>query len=132
MSLVLDASVVAKWVIDEDGSDRASQLRNERDLLAPSLIAAEIGSALWKAVQRRDIRADDALAAIQAVLRPFDRLVPIEELHARALEIAIDVKHPIYDCFYLALAKRENATVVTADKRLITAARKAKVEARML
>jgi predicted nucleic acid-binding protein len=29
------------------------------------------------------------------------------------------LRHPVYDCFYLALAEREDATLVTADRRLI-------------
>jgi len=132
VSLVIDASVVTKWVLDEDGSDRANALRGEIDLIAPSLLAAEVGSAIWKAVRRRSIPRAEALAAVGAILLPFDRLVPNEELHSRALEIAIDVSHPIYDCFYIALAQRENAPIVTADERMLAAAEKARVKARML
>ena len=132
MSLVIDASVVTKWVLDEDGSDRANALRGEIDLIAPSLLAAEVGSAIWKAVRRRSIPRAEALAAVGAILLPFDRLVPNEELHSRALEIAIDVSHPIYDCFYIALAQRENAPIVTADECMLAAAEKARVKARML
>jgi predicted nucleic acid-binding protein len=32
--------------------------------------------------------------------------------------MAMDLKHPAYDCFYLAMAQRESATLVTADQRL--------------
>ena len=133
MTLVLDAAVVAKWVLDEDGSDRANALRSESGICAPCLIAAEVGNALWKAVQRRQVTRADALAAARAVLVPFKRLVPDEELHARALELAIDLKHSIYDCFYLALAERERAPLISADKRLIAAGKRVKgVEVRTL
>jgi len=132
VSVVVDASVAAKWVIAEIGSDRANELRTETGLIAPSLIAAEIGSALWKAVRRGDVARADALLAIRAVLLPFDTIVANEELHQRALEIAIDLRHPIYDCFYLALAERERAPLVTADGRLLAAAKKAKVKAKKL
>jgi predicted nucleic acid-binding protein len=55
------------------------------------------------------------------------------ELAARATEIAIALKHPIYDCFYLALAERERAPLISADKRLVAVAKKAKgVEVRAL
>jgi predicted nucleic acid-binding protein len=54
-------------------------------------------------------------------------------LHARALKIAIALKHPIYDCFYLALAERERAPLISADKKLIAAAKRAKgIEVRAL
>jgi predicted nucleic acid-binding protein len=132
VSVVVDASVATKWVIAEIGSDRANELRTETELIAPSLIAAEIGSALWKAVRRGDVARTDALLAIRAVLLPFDTIVANEELHERALQIAIELRHPIYDCFYLALAERERAPLVTADGRLLAAAKKAKVTAKKL
>jgi predicted nucleic acid-binding protein len=33
-----------------------------------------------------------------------------------ALKIAEELRHPAYDCFYLALAKETNARLVTADR----------------
>jgi predicted nucleic acid-binding protein len=132
MTLVVDASVAALWVLEQEGSARASALCTDNNLIAPSLIAAEIGSALWKAVRRGDVTRADALIALDAALLPIDSLLPMEELRGRALEIAIELKHPIYDCFYLALAERQNAALVTADDRLLAAARKAKIKVRRL
>jgi predicted nucleic acid-binding protein len=51
--------------------------------------------------------------------RFFAHLVSLPPLTARALEIAAELRHPVYDCFYLALAESEDATLVTADRRLI-------------
>jgi predicted nucleic acid-binding protein len=109
MKLVVDASVAAPWVLEQEGSARA--LRSEDSLIASSLIATEIGSALWKAVQRRDVTRSDALVALDAALLPFDALIPVEALRTRALELAIDLRHPIYDCFYLALVERDRIEV---------------------
>ncbi|MGD9512257.1 MAG: VapC toxin family PIN domain ribonuclease, partial [Geminicoccaceae bacterium] len=39
-------------------------------------------------------------------------------LAAAAARIARILDHPVYGCFYLALAEREAAPVVTADDRL--------------
>jgi predicted nucleic acid-binding protein len=52
----------------------------------------------------------------------FERLVSIDQLAARALELAVDLRHPIYDCLYLALAERERAPIVSADAKLLSAA----------
>jgi predicted nucleic acid-binding protein len=49
-------------------------------------------------------------------------LVPVVELLPRAIELAFDLQHPIYDCVYLALAEREKAALITADRRLIATA----------
>jgi predicted nucleic acid-binding protein len=132
VTLVVDASVATKWVLDEEGSAPANALRNEPGLIAPSLIAAEVGNALWKAVRHRSVPKSDALAAMDAVFVPFDHLVSDEDLRGRALEIAIEVSLPIYDCFYIALAQQENAPLITADERQLAAARKAKVKVRRL
>jgi predicted nucleic acid-binding protein len=40
-------------------------------------------------------------------------------LKDRALAIAIELRHPAYDCFYLALAERSASQLVTAHDRLI-------------
>jgi predicted nucleic acid-binding protein len=47
--------------------------------------------------------------------------------------MAMDLSHPIYDCFYLALAERERAPIISADAKLLSAAKKMKgVEGRKL
>ena len=66
---------------------------------------------------------------MKLTLLPFQELVAVESLQEQALALAIDLKHPVYDCFYLALAERENAPLVTADEAMIAAARKAKIKA---
>ena len=40
-------------------------------------------------------------------------------LAGRALELASRLRHPAYDCFYLALAEARSAHFVTADRRLL-------------
>lgn len=126
MTLVVDASVVAQWVLSQEGSERAALLRSDEKLIAPSLIAAEIGSAIWKAVRRGEVKPTDAPTALEAALLSLDELIAIEDLRLRALELAIDLAHPIYDCFYLALAERERQPLITADARLLAAAKRMK------
>jgi predicted nucleic acid-binding protein len=133
VTLVVDASVAALWVLEREGTARASALRTEGGLIAPSLIAAEIGSAIWKAVRRGAVSRADALVAIEAALLPFEALIPIEQLRVRALALALELDHPIYDCFYLALAERQRAPVISADKRLMAAGKRVKgIEVRAL
>jgi predicted nucleic acid-binding protein len=45
--------------------------------------------------------------------------VSSESLAQQALELARTLDHPTYDCLYVALALREEATLVTADRRLL-------------
>ena len=126
MTLVVDASVAVLWLLKQEQSLDAVAVRNETPLIAPSLIAAEIGSALWKAVRRGDVNDADAATAMSTALLPFEAIIPMEDLRLPALELAIELDHPIYDCFYLALAERERAPLVTADKRLLGLRRRVK------
>jgi len=126
VSLVVDASVAAKWVLPEDAADRAAALWGTDNFLAPSLIYAEVGNAVWKRALWNELSTADALRALESAIGIFTVLVPMSELAARATEIAIELRHPIYDCFYLALAERERCTLVTADARLVSAAKRAK------
>ncbi len=134
MTLVIDASVATKWVLSEPDSDRAAQLREiENDFIAPALIVAEIGNAIWKRVTWKEIAQDDAVRAAEIAVSLLSRLTPMDDLVGRALEIAVALKHPIYDCFYLALAERERAPLMCADGPLFEKAKKLKtVEVRKL
>jgi predicted nucleic acid-binding protein len=129
VSLVIDASVAVKWVLPEDGADRAAALRKQdQQMIAPTLIAAEIGSAMRKHVAAKNISEAEAMSALKLATRIVDRLVPLPELSERALQLSIVLQHPIYDCFYLALAEREDAALVTADVTLLAKAKKAKMK----
>src|SRR6202521_1644696 len=120
--IVVDASVAVKWVLPEPDSGPAVALREAGAVIAPSLVVAEIGNALWKSVLRGDVDKSDAYAALQIAVAHFDRIVSIDQLAARALELAVDLRHPIYDCLYLALAERERVPIVSADAKLLSAA----------
>ena len=44
-------------------------------------------------------------------------LIKERDLAAEAFALALTLRHPVYDCSYLARALRENALLVTADGR---------------
>jgi predicted nucleic acid-binding protein len=132
-SLIVDASVAVKWFIAEQDHEKALRLRNsELDLIAPELVLAEVGNALWKRFCRKMLSARDVGALAPLLHRPFHRLWPLGDLLVDASELAVEVRQPIYDCFYLALAKQSDGPLVTADAAQFEAARRAKIEARML
>lgn len=117
MTLIVDTSVALKWAVAEEGSDRAASFLGS-DLVAPELLLSELGNALWKKVRKREIDAIQAAAAfaeIEACL-PIVSTVPVS---GRALEIALTLGHPVYDCLYLALAEVTGWKILTADRRLI-------------
>jgi predicted nucleic acid-binding protein len=120
LTWVIDASVALKWVIPEILSDQADRLRGgPEELLAPDLLLVEVANALWKKTAGREISPAEADRALDLVRESGIDLRPTAPLLTRALDIARRLNHPVYDCVYLALAAREHASFVTADRRLL-------------
>ena len=46
-------------------------------------------------------------------------LTQMRDLLRAAIETAIRLSHPAYDCFYICLAAANGGTFVTADERLV-------------
>ena len=121
-----------KWVADEPLSDRARAIYLADDCMAPALIIAEVGNAMWKKQRRGIVTAQQTQDAMR-VLPQHLRLVDLETLAPRAAAIAGELDHPIYDCFNLALAERERWPLVSADQKLLAADKRMKgIEVRPL
>jgi len=114
--LVVDASVAVKWVTEEDGSDAAVRLLSV-ELIAPDLWLPEAANALWSKHRRRLIAADHARDAIQDLLDAPVRTIPSRTLVPAAFGMAAELRHPVYDCLYLAAAELNDTKAVTADER---------------
>ena len=122
MSLVVDASVAVKWVLREVGSEAADGLLDHEGLTAPALWLAEAANALWRRVRIAEITAEEANERLLELHNAPVTSVAIEPNLARALTLATEIAHPIYDCLYLALALHLDTHVVTADRRFAAAA----------
>ena len=117
MIFVIDASVATKWFFNEAGEDAALEiLRSGALLLAPDLIVPEVCNAAWRKVLQNRGSAEQAREAAIALPGMFRELIAGSALAPRALEIAMELKHPVYDCLYIALAEVAHAELVTADE----------------
>jgi predicted nucleic acid-binding protein len=121
LKLVIDASVLVKWFVDEPGADRAAALRGE-DLAAPDLILVEVANALWKHQRSGVLASADYFDAVEALKAAPITLTPIADLLQAAARLAAELDHPLYDCLYLSLAMREGFPLVTDDQRLLKVA----------
>ena len=116
---VVDASVLIKWVVQEEGSDAAIRLIAGPILSAPDLLMSECANILWKKVRREELTRDEAMLAAELLMRADIELVPTRALMPAALKLAIDLGHTAYDCTYLALAMERDVLFVTADGKFV-------------
>ena len=118
-SVVVDASIAVQWIAQEPGTESATRLVRANVLLvAPDIMPIEAANACWKKAQRGDMPAVDAEPALATLLAFGLELVPSLGLLSRALRLAVELQHPIYDCLYLALASGRGAPIATADAGL--------------
>ncbi len=125
-TLVIDASIAIKWVVEEDGTELALALRQQARLVAPDLLVPECANILWKKVQRKELSRDEAILAARLLQSAEIELVPARAFMETATRLAIDLDHPAYDCLYLALAIENDCRFVTADERMVNKIRQDK------
>ncbi len=119
MNYVVDASVAAKWFLREDLRADAVRLLDQASRLhAPDWIIPEIAHVAFRKWRDGEIEAAQARTMVQALPSFLAKLYPSAGFADRALAIAMTVRHPVYDCLYIACAEMTGAAVVTADNRL--------------
>ncbi len=122
---VLDTSIIIKWYVDEPDSIAALKIRelfdkNEVSLAVPDLVYYELANALrWnKNLNEKDVAM--AVASFRSV--GFRIFLPRPDVIEQAVFLAFKHNCTVYDAVFLALAKKLNVPLVTADNELAKAA----------
>ena len=114
--MIVDTSVAAKWLLQEEQSPAARRLLRRTDLAAPVLIDIEIAAALTKSVRRRKI--DDRQArGLHRIFQTAPLDVVREDWTNAAFELSLTLWASLTDCVFLACALDRGDVLVTADKR---------------
>jgi predicted nucleic acid-binding protein len=125
-AVVVDTSVVVKWVLDEPDSKIAVALLTEWTdkeiaILAPALLAYEITNVLYRRVRGDEMSLAKAKQTLAKVILSELELDFSQDpaLSTQAMELAHRFNLPAtYDAHYLALAQRERCDLWTADTRM--------------
>ena len=124
MPFVIDASVVAAWLLPDEtspGAEAALERTVDDTPLAPDLLLHEIRNILLMAERRSRIQPED----VQIALTRFDQL-SIERAgdldHIRVVDCARRHTLSAYDATYLALAIETECPLATLDRKLMAAA----------
>ncbi len=126
MTICLDASIIVKFLVYESGSDNALEWLNSHDgeeFVAPAFFPAEVASVLQRRVRKGEVTFEERDDAFDILESMQIRSVWDFDLIRRAIELADRISQPtIYDTVYLAVAEREQCSLMTADERFVAAA----------
>jgi len=132
---VLDTSVILKWFLKEEDSDKAIYLSNEclnysDDITVPDLLLYEISNAL---IYKRDYLLNDIKSVVESIFKSKIKIAsPTLEIINIAIEFANYYEVSIYDSTFLSLASKLNCYLITADekfyKKIITKDKKLKIK----
>ncbi len=127
MIVVVDASAAVEVVLDRSRAEELRSYLEEADyVIAPDLYVSEVANALWKYLRSTSEGSMDVSIVDDAVGVPDD-LVTSRSLYREAFGLSVRQGHPVYDCLYLVVARRNSATLLTLDRRLAALARAEKV-----
>ena len=127
-SVVVDASLAVKWLVEEDDSDKAhaaleSWVAQDVTRIAPYLLPFEVANALHRRALRGELNVDDSIRMMTRLLESRLELHQPPGLHVRALQLASLFRQTAaYDAHYLALAESIGCELWTADERFYRAA----------
>ncbi len=117
---VLDASVIAKWFLEEEYSDLALSIRKrfvdgDVDLAVPDLILYELANTL----RYKGFNASDVKKAVRTLFWMKLRIItPTRDVIEAAVDLAFKYDISFYDSYYLALADALGYTLITVDTKL--------------
>jgi predicted nucleic acid-binding protein len=118
--IVVDTSVIVKFVVPEARSATAHRLRGQ-DLAAPVIWQAEAANVFWRKVQSKELTQTLAARLLQNLLDGAVETLVLEDQASDVFALAAELKHPVYDCFFLKAAISGNTFVVTDDARFARA-----------
>lgn len=121
MIVVLDASVILKWLLEdparEPDTEKAlavieSVVRGRLDILQPMHWLAEVAAVAARLTPQTAVRDVEMLAALQFPTTDDPNVM------RRATNLAIETNHHLFDTLYHAVAlEHEDALLVTANDR---------------
>lgn len=127
MTLVVDASVAVKWLLNDSARDEADKamhlmqwaLQGHEPVIQPVHWLVEVGAVLSRLSPQT---AEEDVAMLEALELPVESSPLVLR---RACRIAIDLGQHMFDTLYHAVAlETPDAVLITADEKYLQAASK--------
>lgn len=119
MTYVLDTNVAFEIAFQGPDSKKYKGLLEKADsVLAPTLYESEVTNTLLKYIKGGYIDIQNAKISLTLMLQFIDIYTDTAEIAIETLSEAARLNHSAYDIFYMVLARRNGAILLTKDERL--------------
>jgi predicted nucleic acid-binding protein len=119
MIVVLDASAALEIALNNPDGKRFRSLLSDSDVvIAPDIFPSEITNALWKYRVFSNVEQTKCEAAIDYCLDLVDDYIDTKDICREAFSESASRKHPAHDLFYLILARRNGASLLSKDRKM--------------
>ena len=131
---VIDTSAFMKFFLHEDGWEEVlPHLTTASSPETVDLLVTESANVLWKSVRAGLIEKEQVPELFSSMELLYTKgplaLKPALPFMAEALTIALSLDIPVYDALFIAQARSDHATLVTADRQQAFCAEKCGVTA---
>lgn len=118
--MVIDTMVFAYALlrVENQYEQAVSALEAIEQIIVPDSLFAELGNVVWQWIQFRQLPIQTGLEVLEDAEALIDKIVPIVDVREIALELAVRANHSFYDALFVAVAIREQAQVITFDRKL--------------
>jgi len=125
--VVLDANAAVEVALEGKAAGLLSAvLAQSEEVIAPELLVPEIVNAVWKYHQFAEFDLGKCEKILELAVGLVDRLISHRAIYREAFALSRAQKsRAAYDMFYLALALREDALLLTLDGTLKKEAKRA-------
>ncbi len=129
MIVVLDASAAIEIALNKSSAKLFQDTVLESDLvIAPDTYPSEITNVFWKYASFSEIEQAKCEKGIDYCLDLVDDFIDTKNICREVFLESINTKHSSYDVFYLIVARRHNALLLTKDKKMISIAKQLKIK----
>ena len=129
MIAVLDASAAVEVVLQRGKADLLREYFSEADLMiAPTLFISEVTNVFWKYRRLTDLSLQDCERGLEQAIALPDDFIDEHDFFREAFKLSCTLEHSVYDIMYLVTARRNNAVLLTLDKKLIRNAKECSIE----
>jgi predicted nucleic acid-binding protein len=129
MIIVIDASAAIEIALNKESGKCFQEILLESDLvIAPDTFPSEITNVFWKYAFHSNMEREKCEKGIDYCLDLVDDYIDTKSICREVFSESINNEHSSYDIFYLVVARRHNAAIITKDKKMIVTAEKLKMK----